>query len=224
MTVLTAESASSLAPPESPRVWSPAPPIAIPHAPIPTERSSGLVALFTGEGPRANASRAGAGLLAAVPFTFVSSLAMGAPLAQQILASVTLPLALAMVATVGLTASSIGISLLSHALAPRDAVDIGTRGLLRVGMVLAGLTPMVGLWVASYRGPEALIVPTLAWAIAGISGVSTIGGGLFAAVHPRGTVSLGSVAVIALLTLFTVAVGIRLWAAFVMNLEVTEVA
>jgi hypothetical protein len=242
MTVLMAETASPLAPdplrapPETARIWSAAPPtpgptptasavVAPPEAKaIPSERSSGLVALFTDAGPRANALRAGAGMLAIVPFAFVSSLAMPAPLAHQALASVTLPLALALVATVGLTASAIGVSLLSHALAPRDAVEIGTRGLLRVGMVLAGLTPLVGLWVASYREGEALIVPTLAWAIAGISGLSTMNGGLFSAVHPRGSVTVGSLVVIVLLTLFTVAVGIRLWAAFVMNLDIAEVA
>lgn len=239
MTALTAEPMAPLVSPDPPpRVWSPArpatssgvalappppepPPLAAPPTPAspPAERSGGLVALFTARGPRADAQRAAVGLLAAVPFAFVSSLGIPTSLAQQVIASVTLPLALALVAAVGLTASAIGISLLSHPLAPRDAVDVGTRAILRMGMVLAGLTPMVGLWVASYEGIAVLFVPSLTWAIAGISGLSTMNAGLLSAVHPRGSVSPGSVAVLVLLTLFTVAVGIRLWAAFVTNVD-----
>ncbi len=194
-------------------------------APRPMEHSPRLEALFGASGPRANALRAGAGLLAALPFAFVSSLATRATLFDQLVASVTLPLALALVATVGLTASTIGMSLLSQTIEVRDAIDVGARGLLRMGSVLAGLTPIAALWVASSsRIGEALIVLSLVWAIAGIGGLRTMNAGLLASAHPRGETSLGNVAILALLSLFTVVVGVRLWIAFIIGLDQPEFA
>ena len=73
-------------------------------------------------------------------------------------------------------------------------------------------------------GLEALIVPSLAWAVAGIGGLRAMNAGLLAAVHPRGALSPGSVAIIVLLSLFTVVVGVRLWIAFVVGLDQPELS
>jgi hypothetical protein len=79
-------------------------------------------------------------------------------------------------------------------------------------MVLAGLAPITAIWVASYRSLDALVLPSLAWGIAGVMGVATVNARLARAVHaqPR-DLSLGTITVLALFTVFSLVLGVRLW-------------
>ena len=211
--------------------WQPAP------APLATtatelepdeERSAPLAALLSDTSPRGAALRAGAGLLATLPFATVTSLAFDADPLARIAAVLALPAALAAIALVGLSASTIGVSLLSSPLSPAQAADAGGRGLLRAGQILLGLTPVCLLWVLSYGDGEAIVVPALAWALGGGLGTAAINGALSEAIHPGGRdFSLGTLVVLALFTLFTVVLGVRTLVGYVELLDrptFTEVA
>lgn len=179
---------------------------------VPDERSDRLAALLTGTRPRDTVLRAGAGLLATVPFAVAAGHGSDADLVALTGAMLGVPVSLALIALVGLAASTIGVSLLSSPIAPHEAADIGARGILRTGLVLLGLAPITALWVASYENVEALLVPSLAWGIAGVMGTATINVRFVRAVHPdHRTLSPGTIVVVALLTLFSVVLGIRLW-------------
>jgi hypothetical protein len=200
--------------------WAPAPaPVAAPPTPTPEaegarpreERSENLARLLEDSTPRGTALRAGAGLLATLPFALAAGHASRSRLAEVVGGMLSIPLALAIIAVVGLAASTIGISLLSQPLSPARAASVGAHGLLRTGLVLLGFSPITALWVASYDGIEVLIAPTLAWGLAGILGLGAMNGRLHTAVHPHGTPSLGTLVVIALLTVFTVVLGVRMW-------------
>jgi hypothetical protein len=179
--------------------------------PLPEERSSPLSDLFHDGTPRGTALRAGAGLLATLPFALAAGHASRADLLTVVGGMLSIPVSLAIIALVGMAASTIGVSLLSSPLSPAEAADVGARGILRTGLVLFGLSPITALWVASYGGGDALIVPTLAWGVAGILGTSTLNAHFVAAVHPQRTPALGTIVVMGLLTLFMVVVGIRMW-------------
>jgi hypothetical protein len=184
---------------------------AIALTPLPEERSSPLSDLFHDGTPRGTALRAGAGLLATLPFALAAGHASRADLLTVVGGMLSIPVSLAIIALVGMAASTIGVSLLSSPLSPAEAADVGARGILRTGLVLFGLSPITALWVASYGGGDALIVPTLAWGVAGILGTSTLNAHFVAAVHPQRTPALGTIVVMALLTLFMVVLGIRMW-------------
>jgi hypothetical protein len=180
---------------------------------LPEERSQRLDALLSGTRPRDTVLRAGAGLLASIPFAIATGQASHASALSLVAAVLGVPVSLALVAVIGLSASTIGVSLLSSPLAPEQAADIGARGILRTGLVLLGLTPITALWVASgYPGLLGVLLPTAAWGIAGIVGMATLHRRLAGAVHaePR-DLGTGTVFVMLLLTIFTVVLGARLW-------------
>lgn len=198
--------------------WQPAPaPLVVDAAPfeapppeLDEERSEALAGLWTDSSARGAALRAGAGLLGTLPFAVITGFSFDAPPLAHVSAALALPVALALIALVGLSASTIGVSLLSRPLSPAQAADAGARGLLRTGQVLLGLTPVCALWVLSYGVGAGIVVPALAWALAGVLGIATIHHALLRAIHSDdGGASPGTLAVLALFTLFAVVLGVR---------------
>jgi hypothetical protein len=119
---------------------------------------------------------------------------------------------LALIAIVGIAASTIGISLVSAPLELEDAADVASRGIFRAGLLLAGLTPLTALWVAGGRTFEVLLAPTLVLFASGVSGIGTIGFALVRRVAlPTGELRLGAVGVALVFALFAFVVGLRLW-------------
>lgn len=179
---------------------------------LPEERSESLDRLFSDPTQRGTALRAGAGLLATLPFAVVTGMGSTVTGWNLLAGILSIPVSLAVIAAVGMSASTIGVSLLSSPIRPEDAADAAARGLLRTGLVLLGLTPIAALWVASYANGAAFVLPSLAWGIAGVLGSALLNARFMASVHPRATATVGTLVVVALLTLFTVVLGMRAWA------------
>jgi hypothetical protein len=165
-----------------------------------------------GDDPAHTALRGGVGLALTLPFAAAVALRTDAMLADVALAALGLPVGLALIALVGVSASTLGISLVSAPLEPSRAASIASHGLFRAGLVLAGLAPLTALHVASSGGLEGLLVSTLVVFFAGVSGIGTIARGLCrATVDDRGDVRLGTLLVSALFVIFALVVGLRIW-------------
>lgn len=200
---------------------SPAPERAtLPPTPAPTqpvaietaETSPWLARLGGDDGWAASARRAGVGLAMMLPFALATGLHTRAGAAEIASATLTLPVGLAMIALVGVAASTLGVSLFAAPLAPMRAAHLASRALFRAGVLLFGLAPITALWVAGGRWVEGLLVSTLAAFVAGASGIASIARGL---VHETreadGTPHLGAFAVAGLFVLFALIVGARVW-------------
>lgn len=209
-----------------PSTWTPAPvPTAAPtppreaaaassaasEPPIPTEVSAWLARTLADDTLASSARRAGLGLALTLPFAVAAGL-RAPSLSTAAVASLSLPIGLAMIALVGVAASSLGVSMTSAPLAPTEAAAIASRGLFRVGVLLVGLAPVTALWVAGGRPLEGLLAATLAVGISGAAGIGAIVRGLVVATsEPDGTWRVGAVVVALLFGLFALVVGLRVW-------------
>lgn len=176
------------------------------------ESSPWLSRVMAGEDPLASARRAGLGLAMTIPFALACGLRTESPLASAVVAGLGLPVGLALIALVGVAASTLGISLASAPLAPAAAASIASRGLFRAGLLLAGLSPVTALWVAGGRLVESALASTCVLLLAGATGIGSIALGLVrATATPRGEWRLGALGVALLFAGFALVVGLRLW-------------
>lgn len=204
-----------LAPPTASTPVEPAPPVLAATAAEPrvaAETSAWLTRLTGDDGPASSARRAGVGLALTLPFAIAAGLRTDAPPSEAIVSALGIPVGLALIALVGVSASTLGISLASAPLEPAHAIAVASRGLFRVGVLLAGLAPITALWVAGGRPLEALFATTFVLAVAGASGIGTIARGLVAATAtPEGELRAGALIVALLFSMFALVVGCRLW-------------
>lgn len=171
-----------------------------------------LVRIAEGDDLASAARRAGAGLALTLPFALAVGLRTDAAPVDAIVGALALPVGLAVIALVGVSASTLGISLASAPLAPTTAASIASRGIFRAGLLLGGLAPLCALWVASARGLEALLCASLAVFVAGVSGIATIARGLVTAtLAPDESARLGALVVSVLFVMFALVVGLRVW-------------
>ncbi len=197
------------APPRA--IPAPIPPPAPAAAPDPIETSPWLAGLAADASLAASARRAGTGLVLTLPFTIAAGLRAERPV-EALVAALSLPVGLAMIALVGVAASTLGVSLASVPLEPAQAATIASRGVFRTGVLLAGLAPVTALWVAGGRPLEGLFAGTVAIAVAGASGIGTIARGLLGATAETDGTWRGAAVLVALLfVLFSLVVGVRLW-------------
>lgn len=209
-----------------PTTWTPAPaptqpaavaaalvvaPRVVVEPPLLTEVSPWLARTLADDTLASSARRAGLGLALTLPFAVAAGL-RAPSLSTAAVASLSLPIGLAMIALVGVAASSLGVSMTSAPLAPTEAVAIASRGLFRVGVLLVGLAPVTALWVAGGRPLEGLLAATLAVGISGAAGIGAIVRGLVVTTsEPDGTWRVGAVVVALLFGLFALVVGLRVW-------------
>jgi len=188
------------------------PPVS-PREPEPIDASAWLVALDRDDELVSSARRAGTGLALTLPFALAAGMRAN-ELDEAILSGLSLPVGLAMIALVGVSASTLGISMASAPIAPAQAAAIASRGLFRAGVLLAGLAPVTALWVAGARPLEGLFASSVAVGVAGTWGIATIARGLVVATaEANGNWRGGALMVAVLFVLFAIVVGFRLWLA-----------
>lgn len=185
-------------------------------AALPTDASPFLASLVDGDDAATSARRAGAGLLLTLPFAIAAGLRTDASPTDALVAALGLPVGLALIALVGVASSTLGISIVSAPLEPSIAGAVASRGLLRAGLLLAGLAPLTALWVASGSAIEALFATTLVTFVAGAAGIGAIAHGLVTSTKDAdGSPRLGSLVVSTLFVLFAFLVGLRVWVSVV---------
>ena len=162
--------------------------------------------------------RTSAGLAASLPFAVGAAARGGAPWGDLIEAVLSVPVSLALVALVGVSASTIGVSFFAGGQAstapvsPSEAIDMASRGVLRTGLVLLGLAPVTLLSMLSASRLEGLLFASFAWAAGGIVGTAAIARKLSHVGRAKdGTFSPGAVGVASAFTLFAWVFGARLW-------------
>lgn len=206
--------------------WSSAPPTTAATTaatPLPASTSPGdgapaddtsawLVSIHAGDDLASAARRAGAGLALTLPFALAAGLRTNAAPLDALVAGLALPVGLAMIALSGVSASTLGISLVAAPLSPATAASIASRGVFRAGLLLVGLAPLTALGVASGRALEALLSSSLVVFVAGATGIGTIARGLVAATLAQdGSARLGSAVVALLFAMFALVMGLRVW-------------
>jgi len=156
--------------------------------------------------------RTSAGLLASLPFAMSAASRGGAHWSDLLQAVLSVPVGLALVAMVGVSASTIGVSFFAANVSPSEAIDMASRGVLRTGLILLGMAPVTLLSVLSASRLDGLLVASFVWAAAGMVGTAAISRKL---VHVGrnhdGTFSLGAIGVASAFTLFAWVFGARLW-------------
>ena len=197
--------------------WAPAPPSQT-SSPAEAEVSPLVAALHETTGARGAMMRTSAGLAASLPFAMGAAARGGAHWGDLIQAVLSVPVSLALVALVGVSASTIGVSFFaggptnSALVSPSEAVDMASRGVLRTGLVLLGFAPVTLLSVLSASRLEGLLFASFAWAAAGVVGTAVISRKLSHVGRAEdGSFSVGAVAVASAFTLFAWIFGARLW-------------
>jgi hypothetical protein len=176
------------------------------------EQSAWLARVIDDATPLGSARRTGVGLLLAVPFAIAAGLRARHGLGDALVAGLGIPVGLALIALVGVGASTLGVSLAAAPLSPARAADVASRGLFRAGALLAGLAPVTALWVAGGRFVEALLSTTLVLATAGACGIGTIARGIVdQTAAPNGAWRVGAMGVALVFCGFALVVGLRLW-------------
>lgn len=184
----------------------------------PMEVSPLVAALHGTSDARGAMMRTAAGLAASLPFAMGAAARGGAHWGELIQAVLSVPVSLALVAIVGVSASTIGVSFFAGSdagtsvVSPGAAIDMASRGVLRTGLVLLGLAPVTLLSVLSASRLEGLLFASIAWAAAGVIGTSAIARRLSSVGRAEdGTYSIGAVFVSTAFTLFAWVFGARLW-------------
>lgn len=182
----------------------------------PHEISPVVAALHQTQALRGAMMRASAGLLASLPFAMSTAARGGAHWGDLIQAVLSVPVSLALVALVGVSASTIGVSFFAGGdaahVSPAEAVDMASRGILRTGLLLLGMAPVTLLSVLCASRIEGLLVASLVWAAAGVVGTAAIARKLIrVGLQQDGNFSPGAVLVTTAFTLFAWIFGARLW-------------
>lgn len=202
----------------SPRCEPPPSPAPEPRL-APNEVSPLVAALHQTQELRGAMMRTSAGLLASLPFAMSAAARGGAHWGDLIQAVLSVPVSLALVALVGVSASTIGVSFFAGGegqrtahVSPSEAIDMASRGVLRTGLLLLGMAPVTLLSVLSASRIEGLLVASFVWAAAGVVGTTAIARKLIrVGQHEDGNFSLGAVLVTGAFTLFAWIFGARLW-------------
>ena len=185
----------------------------------PNEVSPLVVALHQTQALRGAMMRTSAGLLASLPFAMSAAARGGAHWGDLIQAVLSVPVSLALVALVGVSASTIGVSFFADGegqrtahVSPSEATDMASRGVLRTRLLLLGMVPVTLLSVLSASRIEGLLVASFVWAAAGVVGTTVIARKLIrVGQHEDGNFSLGAILVTTAFTLFAWIFGARLW-------------
>jgi hypothetical protein len=196
------------------QAWRPTPP-AVRTATVEPDTyqpSAWLTRIVDGDDLRASARRTGIGLALTMPFAVAAALHSRSGSVDLLVAGLGIPVGLALIALVGVAASTLGVSLAAAPLAPTAAAAIASRGLFRTGLLLAGFAPLTALWVTGGRLIEGVLASTLVLATAGVSGIGTIARGVVDGTSaPNGAWRAGAVLVAVLFCGFALIVGLRLW-------------
>lgn len=199
----------------SPRFEPPRAPEPEPRSVAPNEVSPIVAALHQTQELRGAMMRTSAGLFASLPFAVSAAARGGAHWGDLIQAVLSVPVSLALVALVGVSASTIGVSFFAGGdahVSPADAVDMASRGVLRTGLLLLGMAPVTLLSVLCASRIEGLLVASLVWAAAGVVGTGAIARKLIrVGLQHDGSFSPGAVLVTTAFTLFAWVFGARLW-------------